>query len=268
MNQMASSETDSTSEGPAELSASQRARIERNRQKALLLRQSRLQAHPYATDHLGNRVKAPTREVDTGAGFFIEEGGEIEKIETQIVHQEGPVLEVDNLLCSECDREFMDSFLYNKFDEIICDQCKDKEEKYKLITKTEAKTRYLLKDADFDKRDPPLKYIVRKNPHHQSWGDMKLYLELQVKKRSLEVFGDEEGLEEAKEKKAENKDKAKQKQFDKKVKELRLTVRSSLTRKEKKEHVHEFGPESYDEEEDTYSKTCKTCKHTVSYEKM
>ena len=46
-------ETDSTSEERAELSASQRARIERNRQKALLLRQSRLQAHPYATDHLG-----------------------------------------------------------------------------------------------------------------------------------------------------------------------------------------------------------------------
>lgn len=36
-----------------ELSASQRARIERNRQRALLLRQSRLQAHPYATDALG-----------------------------------------------------------------------------------------------------------------------------------------------------------------------------------------------------------------------
>ena len=52
------------------------------------------------------------------------------------------------------------------------------------------------------------------------------------------------------------------------VSELRLTVRSSLTKKEKKDHVHEFGPETYDEEEDMYSKTCKTCKHTVSYEKM
>ena len=39
-----------------------------------------------------NRVKAPVREVDTGAGFFIEEGGETEKIETQIVHQEGKCL--------------------------------------------------------------------------------------------------------------------------------------------------------------------------------
>ena len=37
-------------------------------------------------------MKAPTREVDTGAGFFIEEGVETEKIETQIVHQEGNLL--------------------------------------------------------------------------------------------------------------------------------------------------------------------------------
>ena len=40
-------------EKPIELTASQRARIERNRQRALLLRQSRLQSHPYATDSLG-----------------------------------------------------------------------------------------------------------------------------------------------------------------------------------------------------------------------
>ena len=57
---------------------------------------------------------------------------------------------------------------------------REKEDKYPLITKTEARTKYLLKDADFDKREPPLKFIVRKNPHHQSWGDMKLFLELQV----------------------------------------------------------------------------------------
>ena len=39
-----------------------------------------------------NRVKAPPRQVDTGAGFYIEEGGEQEKIETQIVHPEGKTI--------------------------------------------------------------------------------------------------------------------------------------------------------------------------------
>ena len=52
------------------------------------------------------------------------------------------------------------------------------------------------------------------------------------------------------------------------VAELRLAVRSSLTKKEKEQHIHDFGQETYDEEEDTYSKTCKTCSHTVTYEKM
>jgi len=30
----------------------------------------------------------------------------------------------DQLFCSSCDKEFMDSFLYTKFDEHICDICK------------------------------------------------------------------------------------------------------------------------------------------------
>lgn len=53
MTSVAETETEEAKEETQELSAAQRARIERNRQKALLLRQSRLQAHPYATDHLG-----------------------------------------------------------------------------------------------------------------------------------------------------------------------------------------------------------------------
>lgn len=57
--------------------------------------------------------------------------------------------------------------------------CRD-EEKHALITKTEAQKEYLLKDCDLDKREPPLKFITRKNPHNSHWGQMKLYLQLQV----------------------------------------------------------------------------------------
>jgi DNA-repair protein complementing XP-A cells len=49
-----------------------------------------------------------------------------------------------------------------------------------LVTKTDARTEYLLTDTDLEKRQPPLRYIVRKNPHNERWGDMKLYLKLQV----------------------------------------------------------------------------------------
>lgn len=54
------------------------------------------------------------------------------------------------------------------------------EDKFPLITKSDAKKKYLLKDADFDMREPALKFILKKNPHNQRWGDMKLYLESQV----------------------------------------------------------------------------------------
>ena len=54
------------------------------------------------------------------------------------------------------------------------------EEQHNMITKTDAKTKYLLRDADFDVREPPLKFISRKNPHHKSWGEMKLFYEPQV----------------------------------------------------------------------------------------
>lgn len=62
----------------------------------------------------------------------------------------------------------------------VCDGCRDSDEKHSLITRTEAKTEYLLKDCDLDKRLPLLKFICRKNPHNVRWGDMKLYLHLQV----------------------------------------------------------------------------------------
>jgi len=57
---------------------------------------------------------------------------------------------------------------------------RDTNEKHKLITKSDAKTKYELKDVDLDKREPLLRYIVRKNPRNQQWGEMKLYLESQV----------------------------------------------------------------------------------------
>ncbi|XP_052796367.1 DNA repair protein complementing XP-A cells homolog [Mya arenaria] len=251
------------------LSAAQRARIERNRQRALLLRQARLQSHPYATDALGNRVKGPPREIDTGAGFFIEEEEEKKAQKINIVHLEGPFLEPDDqLLCSSCGKDFMDSYFLTKFDESVCDVCRQNEDKFPIITRTEAKKKYLLKDVDFDRREPELKFILRKNPHNQRWGDMKLYLECQVERRALEVWGSEEKMEEARQQRSDNKEKAKQKKFDKKVKDLRLAVRSSLLKKDRGKHEHEFGQEKYDEEEDEYSKTCTTCGYTMNYEKM
>ena len=176
----------------------------------------------------------------------------------------------DRPCCSDCGEEISDSYLFRTFDVIVCDKCRDTEKdgKHELITRTEAKTTFLLKDYDLDKREPELKFILRKNPHNPRWGDMKLYLRSQIEDRALEVWGSEEALEKEHEARDEKREKAKAKKFDKQIKALRMQVRGSLFKKDFSVHEHEYGEETYDDEEDEYSKTCKTCGHTIKYEKM
>uniref|UniRef100_A0A1B0CTL5 Uncharacterized protein n=2 Tax=Lutzomyia longipalpis TaxID=7200 RepID=A0A1B0CTL5_LUTLO len=53
------------------------------------------------------------------------------------------------------------------------------------------------------------------------------------------------------------------------MKQLRMDMRSSLyDRTSEATHVHKFGPDSYNESDDTYTHTCLTCKYTETFEKM
>jgi hypothetical protein len=50
---------------------------------------------------------------------------------------------------------------------------------------------------------------------------------------------------------------------------LRMSVRSSLyDRTNKSSHEHQFGPETYNEADDTYTHTCITCDYAETFEKM
>ena len=71
-------------------------------------------------------------------------------------------------------------------------------------------------------REPTLKFLTRKNPHNQRWGDMKLFLRLQVEEKALEIWKNEESLEKEHEKRLEKRDQAKAKKFNKKLKALRM----------------------------------------------
>lgn len=262
-------------ENPSQLSVAQKVRMERNRQRALLLRSARLTAHPYQVPDQGAAAEKTvrvggSRVIDTGGGFFMEEEEEEEPLTAaDLPQQQGAVIDGTEDVCEECRKKFSDSYLLKSFDVKACDECRYNDT-FKLITKTEAKQKYCLKDCDFELREPALKFIVRKNPHNERWGDMKLYLELQVYKRAMEVWGDEEKLEDQKEKRNDNKDKVKRKKFEKRIKELRKAVRTSTWHKDLSKHVHEYDSENevYDEEEDMYTKQCKTCDHKVTYEKM
>lgn len=114
-----------------------------------------------------------------------------------------------------------------------------------------------------------MKFISRKNPHNVRWGEMKLYLQIQVERRALEVWGSEEKLQEEIEKREEKRVIAKTKKYAKSMKELRMSMRSSLyDMTSSASHTHEFGAETYNEEEDNYHHSCVTCGYEETFEKM
>ncbi|XP_065833696.1 DNA repair protein complementing XP-A cells-like [Oscarella lobularis] len=254
------------------LTPAQFERSERNRQKALLLRDSRLSKKPYSDPK--RQAKARKEEIDSGAGFLIDPDEEEERERTvRLVESQAPMLGIaphSGPVCRECDKPFTESFLLSKFDELICDECRenDVDDKHALITRTDAKQQYLLKDCDLDQREPLLRFIVRKNPHNSTWSDMKLYLKAQVVKRSYEIWGGKEELESQLAKRAENKQQMKERKYVKKIKELRRAVRTSLWQKKTGSHEHEFDDEIHNEEDDTWTKTCTLCDFSLTYEKM
>ncbi|KAG5863778.1 hypothetical protein JTB14_012923 [Gonioctena quinquepunctata] len=256
-----------------DISTSVRKRIESNRQKAVILKRSKLVSHPYSSGEVCS-IDTTTLKIgnvkykDTGGGFLLEEIPESDDFEKLINQAEAPIFEPDRPSCEKCEKTFATSWLFDNFNYKCCDTCKDPEV-HKLITKTEAKDIYLLKDCDLDKREPPLKFIKQKNPHNSRWGDMKLYLKIEVEKRAMEVWGSEEELEQQREQREEKRVMAKTKKYEKNLKELRKGMRSSLyDRTSAGPHTHQFGPETYDEEEDTYHRKCTSCPYEETYEKM
>ena len=158
------------SQEPRELSISEKAQIEVNRQKALLIRAEKLNKRKLnAIDDKSNNDKKVIRIdnsefIDSGAGFFIQEE-EQRAPEAPPSPVLPPILPSDQSSCEVCAKRFATSYLHQHFDESVCDACHDKE-KHCLITKTDAKNLYLLKDHDMDSREPKLKFILKKNPHN------------------------------------------------------------------------------------------------------
>jgi DNA-repair protein complementing XP-A cells len=253
------------------LSAEELARIERNRQKALLVRQQKqekLSTNQLFALEANNSSRSQSSGHDSGGGFLLDDEDDYksgDNKESDINCDQN----FDQLIeCIECQQEFNKSFLFRYFSVKICDNCKDLKDRHSLITRTDAKTEYLLKDCDLDKRDPPLRYIAKKNPHQFARGDMRLYLRTQIEDRALEVWGSEQLLEEEREKRSGQRQKRKQKQYEKRLKSLRMTVRSSLYTKQTESHSHEFGEEVFNEDKDIFEKRCKSCGYLSSYEKM
>ena len=236
------------------LTKSSQALIERNRQRALLLRESKMKYKPMTHVNLPQLPKAKH-------GFYSEQQTDAPK--PKLVSSSAFDISEGLVNCRECNTECNASFIYAKFKESVCDDCKNKDkDQFTLISKTEAKAEFCLKDCDFDLREPPLLFHSAPNPH--AMGVMKLYLKGQVYLRAVEVHGGDDELDAVILKRAQNKEVLAQRKFAKKISDLR---KATKVRKPKEQHIHVYGEEKYDEDEDEYSHTC-ACGHTETYEKM
>ena len=252
--------SDTNGDGPAskkvKLSKSTIAMIERKRQNAILLRESRLQCRPTATSVQPTTVSNSLPR-------------EQPKNNMRIPHKKEDS-DLSDLLttvnCRECHICCNASYLHEKFGENVCDECRDKDkDQFKLISKTDAKNEFVLKDCDFDSREPPLRFVTAPNPHNRKGGFMKLYLQGQVYERACEVHGGDEGIDNAILQRSKNREAFALRKMNKKLADLR---NSSKPRQIKEAHVHEFGDEMYHEDDDEYSHSCKSCGYTEHYEKL
>ena len=139
--------SEASTEAGNQLSEAQKSRAEKNRRKALALKQARLTSRPYPdtkkyVDPLDESLgKMPaqheTKLVDTNAGFFIEEDvdGPGERFELEVEREPAPVIEPDRPTCLECREELADSYLFRTFDHEVCDNCRETEKdgKHELV---------------------------------------------------------------------------------------------------------------------------------------
>ncbi|KJE93366.1 hypothetical protein CAOG_04165 [Capsaspora owczarzaki ATCC 30864] len=174
--------------------------------------------------------------------------------------------------CVECNDVFFESFLSKNFKLNVCNTCRgaDQDEKYALITKSDARKLYLLADEDFlGHNNMFLPFITKKNPRHASWHEMQLYCIAQVEAVAFKKFGGEEGLEREMERRQQVREDQQQRKYDKQMRELRKATNAGTWVKQQKIHRHEFPPESevYDQANDNWTKTC-ACGHSVTFEKM
>lgn len=107
----------------------------------------------------------------------------------------------------------------------------------------------------------------RRNPHGSRLGDMRLYLRAQVEARAGSVWGSPAALAAERARRSEARARSQQSATARRLRALRMDVRSSLFDRTRAAHAHEFGAEQYDADSEQYSRAC-ACGHVETYEKM
>eukprot|EP00117_Sycon_ciliatum_P009791 scpid79902/ scgid4862/ DNA repair protein complementing XP-A cells homolog; Xeroderma pigmentosum group A-complementing protein homolog len=238
-------------------------RISRNKERARALRSSRI-VRPYPTK---TAPAVPVEKQDTCGGFLLDDNDIESPASTRVAQDPVLVLGDEQPSCHECKSQLAESYLLTHFCYPVCDSCRDGDGKHSMIARTTAKEEFLLKDVDLDDRPTPLPFLLRRNPHAR-FGEMKLYLKCQVEERAISIWDSLEAIEEEKKKKQDTRVERKQKKLNKDLKALHKTVLSKTRDRAPHQHVYPASSEVYNEEDDTYTKTCATCGYSVTFEKM
>lgn len=208
------------------------------------------------------------RKADSCGGFLFPEEDEVTAVSAPVFEDNPPPnFFEDQLQCIDCQSAFSESLLLKQFDVNVCDHCRrTNEEKYSLATKTEAKQEYLLTDADLDAANGGLRCIEKKNPQHERWGMMKLYLRYQIEKICFDRYGGEEGLDAEIVRRGKEKMKMQEKKQKNKVALLRKQTMTSTWMRVDSKHTHEYGEE--EPKGAAWVKRCTVCGFEVVFEKM
>lgn len=157
----------------------------------------------------------------------------------------------DNEMCDECGSIELDTVLKRDFDVRICSACRSRRaDDYVLLTKSTAREEFMLTDEEL--RDTAvLPFVTRPNPHKSTWTDMQLYLRLHVKRFAHRKWGGPEGLAAEIKRRADTRDKNRERRFAEKLGELRRKTRSTAVARattglSASRHEHVYGPPSSD----------------------
>uniref|UniRef100_A0A1B6E1S6 XPA C-terminal domain-containing protein n=2 Tax=Clastoptera arizonana TaxID=38151 RepID=A0A1B6E1S6_9HEMI len=113
------------------LTEAQKARIEKNRQKAMLIKKSKVVVHPYlknvgAVESLDKKIIQVDGHnfVDSGGGFLIEINEKYkESKEVHLTEKPPVIIPSDRPACKECGEKIATSYLLQNFNHAVCDKC-------------------------------------------------------------------------------------------------------------------------------------------------
>lgn len=175
----------------------------------------------------------------------------------------------ENPTCKLCNTFDIDHDIRRHYNVPVCRTCCEAHpERFSLITKTEARTDYMLTDPELNDKDL-LPRWEKPNPRKTHWSNMFLYLREQVEEYAFKKWGGEDAMDaEFERREAVAKDR-KDKKFKKELSDLRRRTRTSTWQKDKHtRHVHSYGPSMPNGDEGSSVQKCVECGMEIECEEF